>query len=52
MRENIRILHIKIVYLFGCNVTAVIVIIFTKSCFELGNQIIPEIWADLDSGVQ
>ena len=50
MGENIRILHIEIIHLIGCNITAVIVIIFTKSTFELLNQFITEIRTYLDSG--
>ena len=49
MGENIRILHIEIIHLIGCNITAVIVIIFTKSTFELLNQFITEIRTYLDS---
>lgn len=52
MGENIRILHIEIIHLIGCNITAVIVIIFTKSTFELLNQLITEIRTYLDSGIQ
>jgi DNA-binding XRE family transcriptional regulator len=35
MGKNIRIFHIEIIYLIGGNITAVIVIILTKSTFEL-----------------
>ena len=52
MGENIRIFHIEIIYLIGGNITAVIVIILTKSTFELLDQLIPEIRTYLDSGVQ
>jgi hypothetical protein len=52
MRENIRILHIEIIHLIGCNITAVIVIILTESTFELFDQLIPKIRTYLDSGVQ
>ena len=52
MGKNIRIFHIEIIYLIGGNITAVIVIILTKSTFELLNQLIPEIRTYLDSGVQ
>ena len=34
MRENIRIFRIEIIYLIGCNITMVIVIIFTKSLLD------------------
>ena len=51
MGENIRIFHIEIIYFIGCNITTVIVIIFTKSTFELFDQLIPEIRTYLDSGV-
>ena len=43
MGEDIRIFHIEIIYLIGGNITAVIVIILTKSTFELLDQLIPEI---------
>ena len=33
MGENIRILHIEIIHLIGCNITTVIVIILTESTF-------------------
>ena len=33
--KNIRIFHIEIIYLIGGNITAVMVIILTKSTFEL-----------------
>ena len=36
----------------ACNITAVIVIILTKSTFELLEQLIPENRTYLDSGVQ
>lgn len=52
MGENIRIFHIKIIHLIGGNITAMIVIILTKSTFELLNQLIPKIRTYLDSGVQ
>ena len=52
MGENIRILHIEIIHLIGCNITTVIVIIFTESPLELFNQLIPEIRTYLDSGIQ
>ena len=52
MGENIRILHIEIIHLIGCNITTVIIVIFTKSTFELFNQLIPEIRTYLDSGIQ
>ena len=52
MGEDIRIFHIEIIYLIGGNITAVIVIILTKSTFELLDQLIPEIRTYLDSGVQ
>ena len=52
MGKNIRIFHIEIIYLIGCNITAVIVIILTKSTFELFDQLIPKIRTYLDSGVQ
>ena len=35
MGEDIRIFHIEIIHLIGCNITTVIVIILTKSTFEL-----------------
>ena len=35
MGEDIRIFHIEIIHLIGCNITTVIVIIFTESTFEL-----------------
>ena len=35
MGKNIRIFHIEIIYLIGGNITAVMVIILTKSTFEL-----------------
>ena len=50
--ENIRVFHIEIIHLIGCNITTVIVIIFTESPLELFNQLIPEIRTYLDSGVQ
>ena len=43
MGEDIRIFHIEIIHLIGCNITAVIVIIFTESTFELLYQLVPEI---------
>ena len=52
MGEDIRIFHIEIIHLIGCNITTVIVIILTKSTFELLDQLIPEIRTYLDSGVQ
>ena len=52
MGKNIRIFHIEIIYLIGCNITMVIVIIFTESTFELFDQLIPKIRTYLDSGVQ
>ena len=52
MGENIRILHIEIIHLIGCNITTVIVIIFTESTFELFEQLNPKIRTYLDSGVQ
>ena len=52
MGENIRVFHIEIIHLIGCNITTVIVIIFTESPLELFNQLIPEIRTYLDSGVQ
>ena len=50
MGENIRIFHIEIIHLIGCNITTVIVIIFTKNTFELLNQLISEIRTYLNSG--
>ena len=35
MGEDIRIFHIEIIHLIGCNITTVIVIIFTERTFEL-----------------
>ena len=52
MGEDIRIFHIEIIHLIGCNITAVIVIIFTESTFELLYQLVPEIRTYLDSGIQ
>ena len=52
MGEDIRIFHIEIIHLIGCNITTVIVIIFTESTFELFDQLIPKIRTYLDSGVQ
>jgi hypothetical protein len=42
MGKNIRIFHIEIIYLIGCNITAVIVIIITKSTFETVRSAYPE----------
>ena len=39
MGEDIRIFHIEIIHLIGCNITTVIVIIFTESTFELFDQL-------------
>ena len=50
MGENIRVFHIEIIHLIGCNITTVIVIIFTKNTFELLNQLISEIRTYLNSG--
>ena len=52
MGEDIRIFHIEIIYLIGCNITTVIVVIFIESTFELFNQLIPKIRTYLDSGIQ
>ena len=52
MGEDIRIFHIEIIHLIGCNITTVIVIIFTESTFKLFDQLIPKIRTYLDSGVQ
>lgn len=52
MGEDIRIFHIEIIHFIGCNITTVIVIIFTESPLELFNQLIPEIRTYLDSGIQ
>ena len=52
MGEDIRIFYIEIIHLIGCNITTVIVIIFTESIFELFDQLIPKIRTYLDSGVQ
>ena len=52
MGEKIRVFHIEIIHLIGCNITAVIVIIFTENTFELFDQLIPKIRTYLDSGVQ
>ena len=42
MEEDIKIFHIEIIHLIGCNITTVIVIIFTESTFELFDQLIPK----------
>ena len=38
MEEDIKIFHIEIIHLIGCNITTVIVIIFTESTFELSQN--------------
>ena len=35
MGEDIRIFHIEIIHFIGCNITTVIVIIFTERTFKL-----------------
>ena len=52
MREAIGIFHIEIIHFMGCDITIVIVIIFTKSTFELLNQFLSESRSYLDSGIQ
>ena len=38
MEEDIKIFHIEIIHFIGCNITTVIVIIFTESTFELSQN--------------